>query len=219
MAPPYGTVTEQHDRILIVASGPSVQGVDLTAVPPRVHVIAVNGAIEWCPVVDSFFSLDPSPYVRRLVRTPRPGVHYYMAVPDSYGERDAPCISHRDAPDAHITYLRRLVGGGYLSARNALSEDPGAIHTGNSGWGALGLAYHMRPRKVALLGVDANGAGHAYVDIPQRPGELDHLPLLFASACDQLEARGIQVRNGSPESNVTCWPRVDANAALRWLER
>ena len=103
--------------------------------------------------------------------------------------------------------------------RCALSEDPGAIHTGNSGWGALGLAYHMRPRKVALLGVDANGAGHAYADIPQRPGELDHLPLLFVSACGQLEARGIQVRNGSPESNVTCWPRVEANAALRWLER
>lgn len=219
MAPSYGTVTEQHARIVIVASGPSVQGVDLTGISSDVHVIVVNGAIEWCPRVNSFFSLDPSPYVRRLVRLRRPGVRYYMAVPDSYGERDAPCSSHRDRPDDHVMYLRRLVGGGYLSARNALSEDPGAIHTGNSGWGALGLAYHMHPRKVALLGVDANNAGHAYADIPQRPGELDHLPALFASACGQLEARGIQVRNGSPESRVTCFTRVDPSAALRWVVR
>lgn len=225
MAPPYGTVTEQHDRILIVACGPSVMGVDLSNVPPRVYVIGVNGAGIWCDRLDAWFSLDPSPYVRGIARLNRSGVQYFMAVPDDYGESGAVCVCHRDPPEPHVTFLRRVVGNGHghLRTNVRLSGDPGAIHTGNSAFGALGVAYHMHPRKVAFVGLDASDDGHAYSDEPSvaegRPNFDALLPDMFASAVSQIEARGIRVRNGSPRSAVTCFPRVDPSAALRWVAR
>lgn len=181
---------------------------------PGVLVIAVNGAIEWCAAADWFFSLDPSAYVCGLVARPRDGVKYHMAVPDSYGTRLAPLKRHRAPRLEHVTYLRRLTGNGVRGARPGLSEDPGAINTGNSAYGALGLAYHQRPDRIAMLGVD--GTNHSYAYLPGRPGwSLTHLPGLFASALPQLA--GIEVINGSPESRVDCFPRVSPEAALAWL--
>jgi len=181
---------------------------------PGVLVIAVNGAIEWCDAADWFFSLDPSIYVCGLVQRPRTGVKYHMAVPDTFGTRRAPLRRHQAPRLVHVTYLRRLTGKGVRGARPRLSEDSGAIHTGNSAYGALGLAYHQRPARIALLGVDGTNSGYAY--LPGRQGgSLGHMPALFASAVPQLA--GIEVINGSPASRVDCFPRVSPEAALAWI--
>lgn len=211
MAPP-------KPRVLIVAAGPSVEGVDLSMVPPRVTVIAVNGAIRFTPKVDVWFTLDPSTPNRALLRERRPGVRYVMAVPDDYGSPGAAVQAHRAPRDPGVTYLRRVSGDGPWSARPGLVEDRGAIHTGNSAWGALGYAYHLRPGKIGLLGVDGTSGGYAYLSGAPRP-QFDHLPDLFASALPQLQAAGVSVRNGSPESRVVCFPRVTPSALLRWLLR
>jgi len=211
VAPPKPTV-------LIVATGPSVEGVDLSRIPPRVLVVAVNGAIQWLPRADVWFSLDPSATVRALAATPRPGVRYVMAVPDDYGTPVARLRGHREPREPHVTYLRRVNGDGPWNARATLSEDTSAIHTGNSAWGALGYAYHLRPGKVGLLGVDGTSERYAY-DTGAPRNQFDHLPDLFASAVPQLAAAGVRVRNGSPASCVTCFPRVSPSALLRWLVR
>lgn len=100
-------------------------------------------------------------------------------------------------------------------APGGLSEDPGTINTGNSGFGGLGLAYHMRPHKVALLGVD--GRKERRVD-GGMPRSLDHLPALFESAVPQLRSAGIEVANGSPDSEVDCFPRMTPREAVQWLK-
>lgn len=200
-------------RVAIVASGPSMRGVKIPRLP-GVLVIAVNGAIEWCKTADWFFSLDPSPYVRGLVSSPRPGVRYWMAVPDEYGNPRASRAAHRWPRLEHVTYLRRLTGDGVRGSCFGLSEDPGAINTGNSAYGALGLAYHQRPERIALFGVDATQSGYAY--LPGQPRwSLAHLPALFESAVPQLA--GIEVVNGSARSRVDCFPRVSPQAAIAWL--
>jgi hypothetical protein len=200
-------------KVAIVANGPSLRRVQIPRMP-GVLVIAVNGAIEWCDAADWFFSLDPSRYVRGLVNRPRPGVRYFMAVPEDYGTPSAKSPAHRVTRLSHVTYLRRVTGNGVRGSRLGLSEDPAAISTGNSAYGALGLAYHQRPEKIALFGVDATARGYAYA--PGRPRwSLAHLPELFASALPQL--RGIEVINGSPRSLVNCFPRVTPEEALAWL--
>src|SRR5690625_3668124 len=132
-------------NIVIVASGPSVRAVrrdDILAA--GAVVIAVNGAIDWLGRADYWFTLDPSQI--NLVRANNRvnGCKYVMALPDN-----------RQAP-AGVVRMTRRQGDAYGKARalQGLSEDKNAIHTGNSAFGALGLAYNLRPRRIVLLGVD-----------------------------------------------------------------
>lgn len=201
-------------NIAIVASGPSAAGLNL---PPGCKIIAVNGAIDWLPRADFWFTLDMSAENERRARRPRPGVEYVEA-------------SESLLPSAipGVRRLRRVSGRAEeprekgtpewwfwrWSCVAGLSEDPSAIHTGNSAFGALGFAYHLRPHKIALFGVDGTdeekiGGG--------RTRELAHLPMLFASATAQLHNRRITVLNGSLCSRVSCFPKTLREVAERWI--
>lgn len=207
-------------RVLIVCNGPSAEGVTLPTLPGRAHVIAVNGAINWLPHVNSFFSLDPSEYVRGLLRKRRPDVVYWLAVPDDYGMPTARLKQHRRPAEPWVNYLHRKTGDGFRGACPTLSGRFGDIHTGNSGYGALGLAYLMRARKIAFIGLDGGGDRYVFMpaDGPLKPcPPFDYLPDLFASAVPQLDGTGVQVVNGSPDSAIDCWPRMDPSAAVEWL--
>lgn len=216
----WGSVTARAERVLIVASGPSqrslVPGAIVAAAANGVHVIAVNNALVWADSAASWFTLDPDQRALPLMRARRAGVVHYAAVPADYGRPDAQIAYHRIAPPSGVIYLRRLTGPGPLGCRYGLSEDPGAVHTGNSAWGALGLAYLMQAYRVAFVGLDGTRAGYAYG--PRRPfRNFAHLPALFASALPQLAARGLEVVNGSPASRVTCFRRVTPQAAVDWI--
>lgn len=208
-APGYAQIAgwARASRVLVVASGPSVLPLKRDAerwferLPRNVTVIAVNGAIEWLPRADYFCSVDTSTLNMTRVANPRPGTIYVMACPPSY------------PLPAHVIRLVRVerpkVNPRFRLDPNhrgnpGLSETPNMLHTGNSAYGALGLAYFMRPEVIALLGVDGTQAERVEGGTPNR---LDHLPRLFATAKEQLDRRRIQVLNGSPESLVTCFPR------------
>jgi len=85
----YGQVRSRADRVLIVACGPSVAGVDLglirDAAKAGVYVLAVKGAIEWLPVANGFVTVDPNDRAREMVRRKRRGCEYFFAVPEGYG--------------------------------------------------------------------------------------------------------------------------------------
>lgn len=175
---------QANQPIIIVASGPSAKDF----IPPDgVTVIAVNGAIDWIPRADHWFTLDPSPENMRRMRNQRQGVHYWAAV-----------LPKVNLPKG-VTRLRRIdkrtktppssEGPEFwlwrLSCVKGLSKIPDAIHSGNSAWGALGLAYHLGARKVALVGVDATT--EPKIEGGPCATDLSHLPLLFASAIGQLD--------------------------------
>lgn len=196
------------DSIAIVATGPSVA--NLTR-PDADCVIAVNAAIELV-TPDIWFTLDLSLANRTRVYAPIPGVRYVVAC--------GPRCRHRDQLPGHVRILRRIEGSGASDvtdlasywfcrwrAKAGLSEDPGAIHTGNSVYGALGLAYHMRPRRIVLYGLDGTQERRA---TGGKPNRLDHLPMLFASAVPQLQAAGIDVRNANPASRIDCFAPLEA---------
>ena len=194
--------------VLIVADGPSAAVMRTLFVPQEIYVIGVNGAAQWLPRVDAFFTLDTAPRQRWLMRNQRPGVRYFAAVPTCYGVPGAP---PNQAPprEKRVTFLRRVEGDGPLNAAEGMNDDPLCINTGNSAWGALGISHHMKARRVGLIGVDGNGDPRVSGG---RPGDLSHLPWLFSTYNGNAE-----VRNGSPRSVVDCFPRASAAEVIQWL--
>lgn len=192
--------------VLIVASGPSSRSVSASLIgKTSAMIVAVNGAIDWLPRADVFFTLDPSPANQERMMNRREGTSYVCAAPPDLCYL-SPVVTRLE---------RRYDPGRVLGILPTLSEDPGTINTGNSAWGALGLAYHLRPGLIVLLGVDGTQEERREGG---KPRSLVHLPDLFASAVPQLEREGIEVINGSPDSLVTCFPRMSPTEALSYIE-
>lgn len=207
-----------HDKIIIVASGRSLEAFDFDRLKGLGTIIAVNGAGSSVPFANAWFTLDPwglhGPQLPENFRG-----KLFAAVSEDFGRDYALTSEHRRTPSASITYLHRLrkhnlAGVSSETAfKTGLSEDTSCINTGNSGYGALNLAYHLRPKKILLLGIDG-GMGYFYTkDSSNRP--LTYLPEMFASAVPQLEAAGIQVINGSVNSAITAFPRMTITEALQ----
>lgn len=215
-------VIEKADRVLIVASGPSARALDLNLVARAreagVYVLAVNRAWDWCEHIDGWFTLDPDHKLLPYIIDDDTDVTRYVAVPDDYGSPRAEISYHRNMPIfPDVVYLTRLASKEWLGQKYGLSTDPHSIHTGNSAYGALGVAFHMGAKKIGLIGVDVSSRlGYAYHN--GRPNHLlMHMSKLFKSAVPQLESAGTAVQNGSPASKVKCFVRRHPNPVVKWL--
>lgn len=191
-------------RVAIVASGPSARGF----VPPDdVTVIAVNGAVDWLSRADYWFTLDPSPVNVDRMRHQRPGVKYCAA----FNGLTLPAVEvFTRVSDRGAEPLTDGTPEWWLwrwSAVRTLCSEPGHIHTGNSAWGALGLAYHLGAERVALVGVDADDSERIEGG---RCNDLSHLPLLFESAMPQIG----MVCCGAMQSSV---PNKTIAEGMKWL--
>jgi hypothetical protein len=196
------------DSVLVVADGPSAQAMRVARVPESVHVLAVNSAVKWLPRVDGFFTLDPSARNRWLMRNQRRGVEYFAAIPSNYGTPTAH-PHHRPPIEPNVTFFERVSGPGPFGSAPGMCPWAHGINTGNSAWGALGLAVKMEPRKIGLIGVD--GTQEPRVS-GGTPSTLSHLPWLFSTYDGAPE-----VRNGNRNSAVTCFQSMPLGGLLEWL--
>lgn len=208
------------NKIIIVCSGTSLDGFDFNKIKSREnYIITVNGSVNSVPFADCWFTLDPwgldGPQLPNLKNFK--GI-MYAAVPDDYGRRDAKNVRHRVRPNSKVNFLHRLVSHNFpdQSSETAmclgLSEDPRCIATGNSGYGAFNIAYHMRPKKILLLGLDG-GMGYFYTKTESNRS-LHMLPKLFNSTRHQMEKAGIEVINGSKDSRIGTYPKYNIDEAL-----
>lgn len=193
-------------RAVIVGSGPSAAGFEP---PAGVTVIAVNGAIQWLSRVDHWFTLDPSPANYDRMSNPRPGVQYWAAVPKGTALPSHVMPFERISESSPDLEPDRGTPEWWLwrwGCKLGLALDINKIHTGNSAYGALGLAYHLDAEKVALVGIDAT-------DQPRieggRPNNLSHLPLLFKSALDQIDVVSCGHMAGIPQMSI--------EEGMKWL--
>lgn len=206
-------------RILIVADGPSSHifkdRQSLNMIPNNVKLLAVNGVISWLPRVDFYFTLDPDKRQYSYMQRPRRGVTYFAAVPDDYGTIHARSPTHQVPKLTHVRYLKRISGEGTLIDRErvvlGINKTYGHINTGNSAWGALGLAHHMGCQKVALIGVDGC---NSYRSSGGKSRNLSHLSTLFQSYNGNPE-----VINLSRFSNIRRFPKFCLGDGLKWLEK
>lgn len=194
-------------RVVIVASGPSAKNF----VPPvGAVVIAVNGAIDWLARADYFFTLDDSPVNCKRLENQRDGVRYCVALPG-----DSPRMFN------NVSRFTRISHRGIEPAQRHSSEwhfwrwgcvaglntTYGKINTGNSAWGALGLALHLNATRVALVGVDASGDERIEGGFTN---SLKHLPLLFESAIGQIDF----INCGAMKSRVK---QLGIEEGMQWL--
>lgn len=206
-------VSQKYKNIIIVASGPSVKNIDLVKLRnlDDTFIIAVNGSGAHVPFADAWFTLDPwgldGPQLPKNFNG-----KLYAAVPQDFGTRFARIEQYRKVPTANITYLHRLISHNYTNVTSetayveGLSEDTGCISTGNSGYGALNVAYHMRPFNIFLLGIDGN-LGYWYPsDKSNRP--LNYLPTMMDSAKPQLDDAYINVYTVSPTSAINTFDKL-----------
>lgn len=213
----FGSVTEQHDSIIIVASGSSLIGFDFRKLENCGHIICVNNSYKGLEKFDSWFTLDPWGLSGEQPPKNFKGT-LYAAVPQDFGTNHARVVAHKNKMPTNIIYLHRLIShnkpgvSSETAYRLGLSEDNGCINTGNSGFGAINLAYHMRPKKILLLGLDAT-VGY-YYSKTEKNRPLDFLPMLVSSAKDQLENTNTVVINGSKDSKIDCFSRYEPNMAL-----
>lgn len=189
------------NKVIIVGSAPSARGF----IPPKdIPIIAVNGAIDWLQRADYFFTLDPSKVNMRRMLNKKKGVIYAAAVP-----LDVPLpknvirferVSHRgkepakkNSPEWWCWRWSSVLG---------LQTDKTKISSGNSAYGAIGLAYHLGYRDILLVGVDASkeekvGGGFSK--------NLTHLPLLLRSVANQVNLFSISSIDGINQIKLMDW--------------
>ena len=198
-----------NNGIIIVGSGKSALGFKPDVYTP---IIAVNGAIDWIERANYWFTLDPSPANLHRIHNKKKGVDYRCALP-----RD---MMNNFITDTDLLVYERISktyadvdknSPDYWFKRwgciSGLSEDKSKIHTGNSAYGALGLAYHLGYTKVLLVGVDGTQCERIEGG---KPNNLSHLPKLFQSAKHQIKIKTISDLQGIEKTNI--------NEGLKWLQ-
>ncbi len=200
---PWARVSGQASTVLIVASGPSLRRFPFGRLAGKGFVIAVNDAWRFVPFANAWVTIDTVRMTQRFPLVFRG--EKYAAVPADYGQLEArfACDRIADIP-AGLHCLRRRDAFG-------LSEDPEELSGINSAFGALNFAYHLRPRRIVLFGIDGNGINYYFYGrrrgSPKADELFKQLPDLFASAATQLKNRNIEVINASPQSALTCFPK------------
>lgn len=210
-------IKEKHYKnVFIIASGPSAKAVDMNKLKniKDSYIIAVNGSGTHVPFADAWFTLDPwglqGPQLPKNFQG-----QLFAAVPQDYGTKFARTEQHRTSPTAKITFLHRLISHNNTSVSSTtaymlgLSDDPRCISTGNSGYGALNFAYHLRPDNVFIIGVDGT-MGYWYSET-EKNRELLFLPQMFDSAKKQLDDANIKVYNVSPNSKINTFEKITPN--------
>lgn len=209
-----------HKNIIIVCTGPSLKNFDFTTLMGKGYIIAVNDAANFVPFADAWFTLDPWGLTTTQI-PPKFGGDIFAAVPEDYGTQTASAANHRVVPNKKINYLHRIPFHTDETNRVVdyvswgMSDDSSCIYTGNSGYGALNMAYHMKPKRIFLFGLDAS-RGYFFNE-SKVTRSLDHLPPIFRSCVPQLTKRNIEVINASPHSRIDCFPRYTIPAAVKKL--
>jgi hypothetical protein len=129
--------------------------------------------------------------------------------------------------DEHLPTLHVVGNQGMGRNLKGLSPDPHLIRTGrNSGYQAIGLAAHMRPRTILLCGYNMKATSdkdaHWFGQHPQRTNPssfVNSMLPFFASLVPDLAALGIEVINTTPDSALDCFPKMDLAEALGKLRR
>jgi hypothetical protein len=209
-------------NVIIVCTGPSLKNYDFSFLAGKGYIIAVNDAGKFLPFADAWFTLDP--WGCGMNGTQYPSNFHgqlFAAVPEDFGLRNARSLEHQVQPNSKFNYLHRIPFHTvdelkpYDYYNWGLNEDAGCINTGNSGFGALNLAYHMRPENIFILGLD--GTRGYFFDEKKYTRPLNHLPLIFNSSVQQLRDANIEVHNGSLYSTIDSFKRYSLTAINKKL--
>jgi len=186
----------------LLGGGPSRAGFDVTRLRGK-RVIAVNdSAYRHAPWASALFSLDKTWIVKRREFISQFAGEKYLAVAEDY--RFTTAIEG-------VVYLHRVRN------QQGLSTQPDRIFMGggNSGYGALNLAFLKGAARIVLLGYDYSQIWtHCFPEYPWNEGSKRRSPItsnwarMFNRAAQQLAQVGVEVLNASLESTITAFPKI-----------
>ena len=229
----FKPVQQRHDKVLIIGGGESLIDFDWDLLKKfKGVIITVNNVVYHIPRADYWITVDPMSHGKpqRAMVDRVDGVYYFCAYPDI---KKFPFDAKFYKTVNGIHYLERIFPEDYSGKLNipkvgdySLQEDKDKITTGNSCYGALGLAYHFEAKKIAMIGVDGYGYGHWYNKLdPYSSGWKDkegdylaRIPPIYASSVKQFKKRKTEVVLGSPDSPIDCFDKMSPEEAIKWLK-
>lgn len=141
-------------KCIIVGSGQSAK--DFIA-SDGIDIIAVNNSITRVPTAKYWFTLDPAGYNLKIINDKNIKAIKYVACPDSFSLPDDVIRCKRVENHTRSRVINQDCYEYFLYQSKAtlgLSLQYLHISTGNSGYGALNLAYHLGYKDIALIGID-----------------------------------------------------------------
>lgn len=179
--------------VFCIASGPSGTQEDCELIRQSGHpVIVTNTMFRWCPWADALYAFDAKWWK----------------------------VYHEEVKTA---FAGRKFGGTMICGNYGAEVTAGAPwfrQFSNSGACAVSLAISGKPSRIVMTGFDAapwDGRTHCHGDHPAPLGNANS----SANWLHQFEAlakyaaqAGIEVVNASRRTRLTCFPRVELEAAL-----
>ena len=199
----------QHDTIVIFAPGPSLSKEQIDYVMSRpVFTIAIGAAAFKNPFTDILYHCDAKWW------------RYYKGVPDFHGCHR---VSLEDVPE--LPKIQHLIKS---PQRTGIDLSPSTIVTGsNSGYQAISLALHYKPKTIILLGYDMKHDVYGnYNVIGQHPKEIagpqfirnQNKFKIFAEKIgqlvDPLAELGVTVYNCTSDTDLNCFPKRNLSDVL-----
>lgn len=201
----------QGETVAILASGPSMSFSVAAHLRGRCRVIAVNN--QGIPTREGDVLHQPlAPWADVLYAADAKWWHAY---------RDAAlAFRGRKVTIRHVLPFDEVLSL-ELSNQQPFDERPTHLTSGgNSGYQALCLAVHFGAARVLLCGYDMQDVGgkkHWFGDHAgplNTPPRYKHWIANFARLAPVLKARGVDVINCTPNSALTCFPRIPLSEVL-----
>ncbi len=211
----YWTVPREWpgETCFILGGGPSLRGFNAEML--RGHrVIVINNSYLLAPWADVLLYCDRSWWLahRRRWKDPK-GNEQPGALELFTGKYRVSIATSEDG-------TRRMRSAGV----SGLETRPDALrHGSNSGYLAIGLAYHFGVSRIVLLGYDMHVDGkqtHWHAGHPNHTPEVQAKSLRelflphFRTLAEPLKRAGVEVLNATPGSALTCWPHKPLSEIL-----
>jgi hypothetical protein len=204
----------QHDNIIIVGSGPSANNYFYHS---GFKTISVNSSI-YLPTLlaDYWITSDLSKKNKSiLIKQPQASCKYYYAYNKKLKIKNTTFLRRIKFYKLRSSIISQKINKlklDILQTHIKLQENENFITGGNSSFGALNLAFHMKPKNIILIGIDATQARKVVENT--KPRSLKHLPKLFACSVSQLDEFNINVVNASMTSRINCFPKMPFREAI-----
>jgi hypothetical protein len=201
---------ERAGTVVIFGGGPSLTREQVDYCKGKARAVAIKEAIRLAPWAEYMYYADDRWFD-----------HHRQEVLAFAGQVatiwDSPKGAGKEMSRAAMPNLRCFRNDGV----QGLCESPDGLRTGhNSGYQAIGLAFHMGAKRIVLLGIDmkASAAGEMHwfkrdYEYSERLYQDLMLPN-FPSLIEPLARHGVEVINASPDSAIECFPKKTLAEAL-----
>ncbi len=211
----FGMPKQRIDRALTICSGPSAGPVVRAGLPelPGVSTIAVNMSILELPHADWWVSgcYETARHYGKV----KAANHALFLKPEKFEKCKAGNFPFPNLPDDTHVISRCLETKGFVFDGERLCRY-------DTGFATVNFAAALGAKRIALLGYDCTYREWFHKHVVQSPtdppqGTRRSSTGLWETTAKQLAERGIEIRNGSPDSACKEWNRRTPQEALEWI--